>query len=87
LTTTKTGTYHSSYCDFVMTDDDIFGQTVIIEIERISLIALDSIEEKYNNGHLEYKGKLEDKTLETVYSKIVESVRIETIYKELLGLI
>jgi hypothetical protein len=81
LTTSQTGTYRSSYSDFVETTD-VFAKTTIIEIERINLIPLEVIKQKYGRDEIEYKGTLKKETMDQVYEKIECSDRIEAFYKD-----
>jgi len=74
LTTSQKHTYKNSYSDYVISDDPVFPiAECIIEVERINLLKLNSIKRKYENGIIQYKGYLKEKTLKKVFEKIDES--------------
>jgi len=88
LTTSQKRIYPGSYADFYVTNDPAFDRETIIEIERIDLLPIECVKEKYNNGELVIKrrNKLAPEELSKILDKIQDAKRIPAYKKMWLDL-
>lgn len=85
LTTTQLQTYRGSYSThFECVDPALGGERVVIELERLALVRARALETRYENGILEYKGRLEPVLIDKLLRLIEDSERIPEYLKDLI---